>query len=268
VTSNNGLFPALLKHWRNLRGLSQLDLALAADVSPRHVSFLETGRAKPSKDMVLVLAANLNVPLRDQNALLRSAGFDNYFDEPALNSGQLSPIDNAIRYMLEKHDPFPMVVLDATYNLVASNTSASKILQLFVLNPTALKEKVNLLEMIFHPELCRPFVENWEQTAHIMLARLHRESLEKRHDQRLKELLETILKLPDVPESWRQPNFTEDYYPSSKLTLKKDSLHLSFLMTMTCFSSPQSITVEELMIESYFPLDQETEKACIELCNS
>ena len=265
--SSQGLFPALLKHWRNLRGLSQLDLALAADVSARHISFLETGRAKPSRQMVLGLAANLNIPLRDQNVLLRSSGFKTEFDEPALGSPELSSVDNALRYMLNKHDPFPMVVLDATYNLVASNKSASKVLELFVADPNRLTGKVNVLEMIFHPDLCRPFVQNWETTAHTMLARLHREVLEKRHDERLKDLLEKLLSLPDVPHVWRQPCFSDKYYPSSTLTLKKGELHLAFMMTMTCFSFPQSITVEELMIESYFPLDEETEKTCIALCN-
>lgn len=266
VISESGLFPALLKHWRNLRGLSQLDLALAADVSARHISFLETGRAKPSKEMVLTLSANLNIPLRDQNSLLSAAGFDNQFDEEDLDSAKLIAIDNALSYMLKSHEPFPMVVMDASYNLVASNKSASKILELFVLNPLALTDKVNLLEMIFHPELCRPFVGSWEKTAHMMLARLHRESLEKRHDERLQDLLKKILSLPDVPNSWRQPDFSDEFYPTSTLTLRKDDLRLSFLMTMTCFSSPKSVTVEELMIESYFPLDEETKNACIELC--
>ena len=217
--------------------------------------------------MILTLSANLNILLRDQNSLLNAAGFDKQFDEEGLDSAKLNFIDNALSYMLESHEPFPMVVMDATYNLVASNKSANKILELFVLNPSALTDKVNLLEMIFHPDLCRPFVEDWEKTAHMMLARLHRESLEKRHDDRLQNLLNTILALPDVPKAWRQPDFSDDFYPTSTLTLCKGDLRLSFLMTMTTFSPPQSITVEELMIESYFPLDAETKKACIELCN-
>src|SRR5262249_22432530 len=112
------LFPALLRHWRTRHGLSQLDLALAADVSPRHVSFLETGRAQPSREMFLRLGATLGVPLRDQNAMLRAAGFPDEFPEPGLGDGLPAGITQAIERMLRQHEPFPMTVLDRHYNLL------------------------------------------------------------------------------------------------------------------------------------------------------
>src|SRR5579859_3587977 len=120
------LFPALLKHWRNRRGLSQLDLALAADVSPRHVSFLETGRAQPSREMVLRLGATLNVPLREQNGMLRAAGFGEEFPEPDL--AVLPPgVALAIERMMQTHEPYPMTVLDRRYQLLRANQGATRL---------------------------------------------------------------------------------------------------------------------------------------------
>tara|TARA_R110002072_G_scaffold265476_1_gene424373 strand:- start:2017 stop:2820 length:804 start_codon:yes stop_codon:yes gene_type:complete len=262
VESNSGLLPALLKYWRNLRGLSQLDLGLAADVSARHISFLETGRAKPSREMLLVLATTLQIPLREQNALLRASGFDPIFEEPSIESLDKTPVGEALDYMLRKHDPYPMVVMDWTYNLIKTNQSADKILQIFVSEPDLVTSPVNVLEMIFNPNLCRPFIVDWEKIAHEMLSRLHRESLAKANDERLKSLLDRLLAFPDVPDKWRQPDFSDSCEATLTLKLQRGEWQFSFLMTMTSFSAPQNITVEELMIESYFPLDKETELAC------
>jgi len=268
VESSGRLFPALLKYWRNMRGLSQLDLGLAADVSARHISFLETGRAKPSSDMLLVLATTLQIPLREQNSLLRAAGFTIRYDEPKLESLANSPVGKALGYMLHSHDPYPMVAMDWKYDLIKTNQSADKILQLFVAEPQNINTPINLLEMIFNPKLCRPFIVEWEKTAQIMLSRLHRESLTRNHDESLKLLLDKLLSFPNVPTKWRQPDFSGDCDPTLTLKLLKGEWKFSFLMTMTSFSAPQNITIEELLIESYFPLDIETELACKRLIDS
>src|SRR5437899_2869377 len=126
--SETRLFPALLRHWRTRRGLSQLDLAVAGDVSSRHVSFLETGRAQPSREMVLRLGATLNVPLRDQNDMLRAAGFDEAFTEPPLDGGLSPGIARAIDRMLAQHEPYPMTVLDRRYNVLRTNEGATRLL--------------------------------------------------------------------------------------------------------------------------------------------
>lgn len=262
MESHIGLFPALLKYWRKISGLSQLDLALAANVSPRHISFLETGRAKPSREMVLSLATTLQVPLREQNAMLSAAGFGMIYQEPGLECLQSDPVRQAIDYMLQKHDPYPMVVMDKSYNLIKTNRSAERILQIFVAEPSKINPPVNVLELIFNPHLCRPYIVDWQYTAHIMLARLHRECLAKCYDNKLKVLLDKLLAFPGVPNEWRQPDLSGPCYPSLTLKLKKDDWALSFLMSMTSFSAPQNITVEELMIESYFPLDSDTAQAC------
>src|SRR5262249_53026664 len=156
------LFPALLRHWRTRRGHSQLDLALAADVSSRHLSFLETGRAQPSREMVLRLAATLQVPLRDQNALLRAAGFADEFAEPDANGGPPPSIAGAIERMLAQHEPFPLTVLDRGYTVLRANEGGTRILSRFVLDPAALGSPPNVFALLFDPRLARPFVVDWE----------------------------------------------------------------------------------------------------------
>lgn len=268
MEQEQGLFCALLKYWRKRRGLSQLDLAMQAEISPRHLSFLETGRAKPSKEMVLKLASTLSIPLRQQNELMRAASFHDYYPNESLTSTKLEPVSKAIDQMLDKHDPFPMVVMDQSYNLIKSNISGTEIISTFVANPASLVTPINLLEMIFNPDLSRPYVQNWEETAQRMLTRLYREALEQTHNKSLSALVSKLLAFPDVPEEWKYPDFSNAFFPVNTLSLKKGDLHLSFLMTMTCFSSPASITIEELMIESYFPLDEKTSEACSNLLQS
>src|SRR5262245_11362079 len=168
------LFPALLRHWRTRRGLSQLDLALAADVSPRHVSFLETGRAQPSREMVLRLGATLDVPLRDQNSMLRAAGFSDHFAEPRLEDGLPRGVRQAIERMLAQHEPFPMVLFDRHYQLLRSNQGATCVLGRLIADPSAMAASPNVFAMLFDPRLVRPFVVDWERVARLMISRLHR----------------------------------------------------------------------------------------------
>jgi transcriptional regulator with XRE-family HTH domain len=256
------LFPALLKYWRGRRGLSQLDLALGADVSSRHVSFLETGRAKPSREMVLRLGSALEVPLRDQNALLHAAGFAEIFEEPPLESGMSRAIQGALDHMLESHEPFPMVVMNRHYDVERMNRSAAMLLGAMVLEPSGLTPPVNAFRILFDPRLIRPFIVDWESVAHALLARLHREALHRAHDRGLSDLLRALMEYPDVPESWRQPDLAQADEPVFTVRLERDELKLAFLTTLTMFSAPRNITLDELRIESYFPLDDETRQAC------
>src|SRR6266851_5628429 len=213
--SETRLFPALLRHWRTLRGLSQLDLALAADVSSRHVSFLETGRAQPSREMVLRLATTLSVPLREQNDLLRAAGFPDAFAEPGLEGGQPPGVAQAIDRMLAQQEPFPMTVLDRHYSVLRTNGGGTRLLARFIADPSALGARPNAFAVLFDPRLARPFVVDWERVAHAFVSRLNR-----------------------------------------------DDLELAFLTTLTVFNAPQNVTLEELCLESYFPLDEATARAC------
>jgi transcriptional regulator with XRE-family HTH domain len=263
--SETRLYPALLRHWRTRRGMSQLDLALAADVSPRHVSFLETGRAQPSREMVLRLGSTLTVPLRDQNEMLRAAGLPSEFAEPRLEDGLPGGVGPALERMLRQHEPFPMVVFDRHYDLLRANEGAMRLFGRLIADPTAMPARQNVLLALFDPRLVRPFVVEWERVARGMTARLHRETLLRSGDVELAGLLRAIFEYPGVPESWRQPDFSIPSEATLTLHFRRDELELAFLTTLTVFNAPQNVTLEELCIESYFPLDDRTERACARL---
>jgi transcriptional regulator with XRE-family HTH domain len=262
-----GLFPALLKHWRARRGLSQLDLALAADVSARHVSFLETGRAQPSRDMVLRLGATLDVALRDQNAMLGAAGFANEFSEPSFSGELPDAITKAIDRMLEQQEPYPMLVMNRRYDVLRTNRAATAILTRFVAEPAALPQPPNAMQMLFDPRLGRPFVVDWERIARALLSRMHREALAMPNDADLAAVLRGLLEYPDVPESFRQPDFSQPSEPTFSFRLRRDDLELAFLTTVTVFNAPQNVTLEEVKLESYFPLDDATAVACARMAS-
>jgi transcriptional regulator with XRE-family HTH domain len=258
----SSLFPALIKHWRTRRGLSQLDLALAADVSSRHVSFLETGRAQPSREMILRLASALSVPLRDQNVLLGAAGYPEMFPEPPVDEGLAGPVGVVLDRMLAQHEPFPMVVLNRHYDLLRANRGASALLARLIADPTRLGAPSNVFRILFDPHLIRPFVVDWERVARALLARLHRESLERPSDTGLAALLRSLFEYPDVPQDWKQPDLSLPSEPFLTLRLRRDDLEIAFVTTMTVFSAPQNVTLDELRIESYFPLDEPSRLAC------
>ena len=263
--SEAGLFCALLKYWRNLRGLSQLDLALHAEVSARHVSFLETGRSKPSEDMILRLADTLSVPLRDQNALLKAAGFPAAWDEPSPEDGFSGPVGRALERMLAKQEPYPMLILDRRFDVLRANTAAERVFSRFVADPLALAQPFNAYRLVFDPAGARPFVVDWERVARSLLAHLQRTALTTPRDATLRELLDELLAFPDVPASWRGPDFSLPVGSTFSFRLERGELSVGFLTTLTLFSVPQNVTLEELRIESYFPLDEESERLCLSL---
>jgi transcriptional regulator with XRE-family HTH domain len=257
---SDALFAALLKYWRGRRGLSQLDLALAADVSARHLSFLETGRARPSEEMVLLLAAALAVPLRDQNRLLVAAGFPARFPEGAA----VPPaVEGALARMMSQQEPLPLIVLSGGYDVIRSNRAAAALFRR-LLDGRPSPEVLNPFHLVFDPAQLRPFVVRWERLARTMLARLQREALLRPADPRLGPLLERVLAYPGVERSWVRPDFSTPLEPTLTLELRRDEPALSFrfLGTVTAFSAPQEVAVEELRIESFFPLDPATALAC------
>jgi transcriptional regulator with XRE-family HTH domain len=257
-----GLLPALLRHWRTRRGMSQLDLALAADVSARHVSFLETGRSQPSREMILRLGAALGIPLREQNALLRAAGLEPEFSEPGF-ADEVSPaIDQAISRMLARHEPFPMVVLDRGYRVLRRNEAARRVIARIVAEPSAVESPPNLLRLLFDPRLARTAILDWERTARALIGRLHRESLARPGDAELAALLRSLFEYPDVPATLRQPDLSAPSEPTIPIRIRIGDHRLAFLSTVTAFSAPQNVTLDELRLESYFPLDEATLAVC------
>ncbi len=259
MSEESNVFPALLRYWRGARGLSQLDLAGAASVSAKHISFLETNRANPSQEMVLRLASTLDLPLRDQNALLVAAGFAPVFQEST--ECEFDPtVQRALEIMMRHHEPYPLVVFDRHYDMVAANEGTQRLLRL-LLGDAAGRER-NVMKLLFDPQLLRPFVVEWERIAGGLLVRLARESLHKRRDRGLSALISSLCAYPDVPVDWRVPDLSAPSPAALDVQFDVHGQRLGFLTTLTVFQAPQNVSLEELRIESYYPLDDATDQLC------
>ena len=259
---STALLPELLKHFRHRRHLSQLALSLEVGTSTRHLSFIESGRAKPSEDLLLRLMGVLGLSLREQNELLRAAGFTTRFAEPAVNELPLE-VEWALQRMLQQQEPYPMALLSADYDIVRCNQATQRVFAAFVADPSATAATPhNLFAMVFDPHMARPFVVDWPAMAHRMVARLYRETLSQPDDTRLSALLDRVLAYPDVNTAWCRPDLGPETGATLNLRLKRGDISVGFLTTLSSFSAPQMVTLEELRIESYFPLDEQTQRWC------
>jgi transcriptional regulator with XRE-family HTH domain len=243
----------LLRDWRLRRRLSQLDLALESGVSARHLSFLETGRSRPSRAMVLRLAEKLEVPLRDRNRLLLAAGFAPAFDERPLEAPEMEPVRSAVAQVLTGHEPYPAAVVDRWWDLVAANRSLSVFLE--GVDPRLLEPPANVLRASLHPDGMAPRIVNLAEWRGHLLDRLRRE-VAGTGDARLAELLEELEGLP-APRSAApaRPPLGAIAVP---LVLRHEDRELSFFGTVATFGTAVDVTVAELSIEAFFPADAQT----------
>ncbi len=240
----------LIKTWRTRRRLSQLDLALEAGVSARHLSFVETGRSKPSEQMVLHLAEHLEVPLRERNRMLLAAGYAPVYAQRQLDAPELAPVKQALDQLLKAHEPFPAVVIDRSSTLIAANRAVQMLLD--GVAPQLLAPPVNVLKLALHPEGMAPRIENLgEWRAHLLhdLAALR----DQTGDEALHALYEELTSYPG-PQA--EPGATHDVF----VPLKIDGL--TFLSTRTTFGTALDVTVAELAIEAFYPADEATFTAC------
>jgi transcriptional regulator with XRE-family HTH domain len=259
VATGDRVFAALLRYWRGRRGMSQLDLGLAADVSPRHISFLETGRSRPSVEMALLLAETLGVPLRYRNEWLRAAGFDARYPEPPIQDMVEGALRPALDLMMARHEPYPMLAFDRLANVLRKNHAASRLIGMVF--PCV--EGVNLLRLLFRPDV-RPSVDNWALVASAALRRLHRDALAAKRDEAVAGLLAELLAQSDLPPDWRQPVVGAPDTTLMPLVFRVDGRRLAFLMTVTVFDAHQNVAVHEVRVESWFPGDAETSAFCEE----
>jgi transcriptional regulator with XRE-family HTH domain len=247
---------ALLRRWRDQRRLSQMELALEADVSTRHLSFVETGRSKPSREMVVKLAEHLDVPLRERNQLLLAAGYAPAYPESSLEDAELSQVREAVRRLLVAHEPFPAVAVDRRWELVDGNAGVA----LITAGAAAhlLEPPVNALRLSLHPEGMAPRIANLAEWRAHVLGRLRREVMATQ-DPQLKALLAELSEYPagDEPAgAGHLPRHGEIVVP---LRLRTDDAgELTFMSTITTFGTPLDITVSELSIEAFFPADAHT----------
>jgi transcriptional regulator with XRE-family HTH domain len=240
----------LLRDWRRRRHLSQLDLASIAEVSTRHLSWVETGRSRPTPQMILRLAESMEVPLRERNALLLAGGFAPAFAESGLDAPPLGPVLDALRAVLAAHEPFPALVVDRRWELVEANAGVTALLAGAA--PELLEPPVNVLRLSLHPRGMAPRIANLAQWRSHLLARLAREAAATA-DPDLTELLTELRGYPGGEQT--VPPAGQVVVP---LRLRTDDGVLSFLSTTTVFGTPQDVTVEELALEAFYPADAPT----------
>ena len=212
--------------------------------------------------MILALGAALDIPLRDQNVLLQSAGCSAEFAEPAFAEGLPPAIERAIKRMLVQQEPFPMTVVNHRYDILKTNRAAARLMSRFISEPSAVATPANVMHLLFDPRLCRSFVNDWKHVARTLMARIQRECLARPSDGALGKLMESLLAYPDVPQVFRAPDLSAPSEPTLSIRLRRDELSLSFLTTVTVFNAPQNVTLDELKIDSFFPLDEETARTC------
>jgi transcriptional regulator with XRE-family HTH domain len=253
---------ALLRYWRNVRQLSQLELANRAEVSARHLCFLETGRAKPSREMVLRLGDVLGVPLREQNALLLAAGFAPRFDEQPLDAPALASVRRALDAILRQQEPFPAVVMNRYWDILSGNGAATRFFT-HMLDGAPLPDDANVVRMMFDPRLLRPKVRNWRAVAAALLQRIPREAVGGVCDARTTKLIDEVLAFPEAREilAALAPEKTSVPVISIDFRRREGEPSFDFFSTVTTLGTPQDITLQELRIECFFPADAATESA-------
>jgi transcriptional regulator with XRE-family HTH domain len=256
-----GAFGLLLREWRVRRSLSQLDLAVEAGVSPRHLSFIETGRAQPSREMVLLLARVLDVPLRDRNDLLTAAGYAPVYRATDLEAPAMTQARRALDFILRQQEPHPAILIDRHWNILKANDGTALLVER-LLDPAATAELgSNAMRLMFHPRGFRPHITNWDAMAAALIQWLHRDVLSGFADVETRQLLEELLSYPDVPPRWRRLDLDVSTAPFLPIEFRVGNSELRYFSTLTSLGTPHDITLQELRIKAFFPADGATEDA-------
>jgi transcriptional regulator with XRE-family HTH domain len=261
--SGNAPFGEILRYWRGRRHFSQLSLALETDVSSRHLSFMETGRARPSAAMVTRLADALQLPLRERNTLYLAAGFAPRHEERPITAPELSAARRAVEFILKQQEPYPAFVLSRHWDLVMRNRASERVFGWLM---HGRKRHANIMRSTFDEESLRPLIVNWEDVALDMLEHLHSQVTHTPSDAVAAALLREILASPNAPSRSAEPSRP----PAPLLTAiyARDGNELRFFSTLATFGTPHDLTLEELRIECMFPADDATDQFCRELAKA
>jgi transcriptional regulator with XRE-family HTH domain len=253
ATATGTAFGSLLRDWRQRRRLTQLDLGLQADVSARHLSFLETGRSKPSRDMVLHLSEELDVPLRGRNELMMAAGFAPAYTEHRLDDAEMGEVQRSLRCILDGHDPYPAILVDGAWNILAANRAVALLTDL--VDPALLTPPVNVLRASLHPRGLAPHVVDLEEYAAHLVSRLRRQA-ERAASTGLRALLGELVGY------CRDAGLDPTAQPRDRIVLPLRLRHpdqeLTLFSTVSVLGAPLDVTLEEVAIESFFPSDDAT----------
>ncbi|OAJ57923.1 transcriptional regulator [Paraburkholderia ginsengiterrae] len=259
----------LLRHWRDMRGVSQLDLSLNAGVSQRHISFIESGRSVPSRQMLMDIAQTLDIPLRERNTLLLAAGYAPMYADGAWNAQEMHSVTRALGRMLRQHEPFPALVIDRYWNVLMTNDAAPRFFSCFI-DMAAREGPRNMLHLIFDPDGMRPFVADWPGVADSLIRRVYRESVGRVVDDSTRELLDALRAYPDVPASLTPGSelaagASADAMPVIPIGFVKDGRVMKYFSMVATVGTPQTIAAQELRLECMFPADDETEAWHLEM---
>ena len=249
-------FANRLRWWRNRRGWSQLELAGRADISQRHLSFLEIGRASPSRDMVARLAATLDLPLRQQNELLIAAGFAAAWHETEFAAPELARLRDALDYMLAQQEPFPAVVIDRRWNLLKANRGAVRLVE-FLVGPVAPDGHVNLADALVGPNVLRPYLVNWAEIARYFIRGVEVDAAADGTAETA-ALLERLLSYQGVRPLLKAIAVGDAAEPVLPMHFRKGEVSLELFTTIATLGTPQDVTLQELRIESFFPMNEDT----------
>jgi transcriptional regulator with XRE-family HTH domain len=249
-------FAARLRLWRQRRGWSQLDFAGRAGISQRHLSFLELGRASPSRDMVMRLAAALDVPLREHNALLVAAGFAPVWRETDLAATKLAQVGEALNYILAQQEPFPAAVVDRRWKLLKANNGAVRLVE-FHVGPVSPGAEINLADALVAPDILRPYLINWAEVVRYFIRSVEVDAAADGTAETA-ALLERLLGYQGVRSVVEAPFDETAPAPVLPMHFRKGEVSLQLFTTIATLGTPRDITLQELRIECFFPMDQAT----------
>ncbi|MBL3963993.1 MULTISPECIES: helix-turn-helix domain-containing protein [Burkholderia] len=250
----------LLRNWRDVRGVSQLDLSLDAGISQRQISFIESGRSVPGRDTLLTLAQTLDVPLRERNALLLAAGYAPMYSEAPWDAQEMHGVIRALERVVRQHEPFPAIVMDRHWNVLMTNDAAPRFFGCFI-DMAARDGPRNLLRLMFDPRGMQPFVADWGTVSRSLLQRVHRESVGRVIDDETRRLLDDLLASPDAPSDWNTPlaPAAAPSLPVIPIGFVHEGVVLRYFSLVTTVGTPQSAAAQELRMECMFPADDATD---------
>jgi transcriptional regulator with XRE-family HTH domain len=241
----------LLRYWRQRRGKSQLDLSLDSGISQRHISFVESGRSIPSRELLLSLSRTLDIPLRERNELFLASGYAPVYIKSGWDTPEMGIVRTAIDRVLRQHEPHPAVVMDRYWNILRTNEAAPRFFSLF-LDLASRKGPRNILHLMLDPEGMRPFIENWEEVACDLLQRVYREAVGHAIDKKTMELLDSLKKYPGMKDLGLT---RKGHLPVLPITFVKGTKRFSYFSMISTIGTPQCITAQEFRVECMFPAE-------------
>lgn len=254
-------FAAALRYWRDKRGYSQLRLSTESLISQRHISFLESGRSQPSRELILKLGTVLDIPLRQRNVMLLAAGFAPAYQERKLTDPELSAVKQALDFMLAQQAPYPALVVDRLWNLVMSNGPAAMMIRWLLdmpENQPIPREGINVLKLMLDPQAIRKYLVNWQDVSADLLHWIQREAMSDGPGSEATGLLEQLIALPGIKAATQTPNLDTRVLPFLAMTIRKGDVELNLFTSIATMGTPHDVTVHELRIESFFPADAAT----------